>query len=254
MIDLFTLTYTGAPFRLFGTAHVAALLIVLAASVLMAVLFSGQDRPLLREQVRYGLIALHAINLISWNWWQAAVGIWSLTFSLPLQICTLSGWLCILLLRNKNYLLYQVLYFWGFAGAGHALFTPDLRGYGFPHYCFWVFFSAHGAIIVTVIFMTYAEGLRPRWSSIWKAALMTNALMLLVAPVNLLTGGNYLFIARKPDFPTAMDYLGPWPWYILGLQIIGIISFVLCYLPFAIHDWRIQRQPQPTNEFGVWKT
>jgi hypothetical integral membrane protein (TIGR02206 family) len=253
MIDTFALTYTGAPFSLFGTAHIVALLIVLGASVLTAVLFSGRDRPRLREGFRYGLIGLHAINLISWNWWQAAVGIWSPAFSLPLQICTLSGWLCILLLRNKNALLYQVLYFWGFAGAGHALFTPDLGGYGFPHYCFWVFFSAHGAIIVTVIFVTCAEGLRLRWSSIWKAALLTNALMLLVAPVNLLTGGNYLFIARKPDFPSALDYLDPWPWYILGLQCIGIISFGLCYLPFAINDWHAHRQPQPSNEFSASK-
>jgi uncharacterized membrane protein YwaF len=65
--------------------------------------------------------------------------------------------------------------------------------------------------------------------------------MLFVAGVNRAIGSNYLFIAHKPDVATALDLLGPWPWYIAGMQIVGIILAVVLYLPFAIKDWREKR-------------
>jgi uncharacterized membrane protein YwaF len=47
-----------------------------------------------------------------------------------------------------------------------------------------------------------------------------------------------MYIARTPEFPTVIDYMGPWPWYIIGLELIGLTCFVLAYLPWAIRDWR----------------
>jgi uncharacterized membrane protein YwaF len=45
-----------------------------------------------------------------------------------------------------------------------------------------------------------------------------------------------MYVSRKPEFATAIDYMGPWPWYILGLELLGLLSFVLIYLPFAVRD------------------
>jgi uncharacterized membrane protein YwaF len=60
--------------------------------------------------------------------------------------------------------------------------------------------------------------------------------MALVALVNHLTGGNYMFIARRPAFPSLIDYLGPWPWYVAAMYGIGVMAFVVVYLPFVLHD------------------
>ena len=65
-----------------------------------------------------------------------------------------------------------------------------------------------------------------------------NVYMVLVEVVNFALGSNYMFIARKPDVPTLIDFLGPWPWYIIPLEAIGFAVCLLLYLPFAIRDWR----------------
>jgi len=36
--------------------------------------------------------------------------------------------------------------------------------------------------------------------------------MVIIALVNLLVGGNYLFICHKPATPSLIDALGPWAW------------------------------------------
>ena len=59
-------------------------------------------------------------------------------------------------------------------------------------------------------------------------------------PVNLLLGSNYLYLMRKPFQPSPLDYMGPWPWYILGLAALVIAACLLCYLPFAVQD-RLRR-------------
>ena len=92
-------------------------------------------------------------NQIAWDVWQYVNGLWTVAFSLPLQICTLSGVLCAVLVLTRSYRLFELLYFWGLAGAGNGLVTPDLLIYGFPHFRYWLFFSAHGAIIVAIAFM-----------------------------------------------------------------------------------------------------
>jgi hypothetical integral membrane protein (TIGR02206 family) len=93
--------------------------------------------------------------------------------------------------------------------------------------------------------MTLVVGYRPTLKSLWKTFLVTNAYMLIIAPINLLLDGNYLFICRPPDTPSLIDYLGPWPWYILSLEIVGLLFFFVFYAPFGIKDlvswWKVRR-------------
>jgi uncharacterized membrane protein YwaF len=44
--------------------------------------------------------------------------------------------------------------------------------------------------------------------------------MIFVGLVNWAIGSNYMFIARKPDTPSLIDVLGPWPLYIIWLEPI----------------------------------
>jgi hypothetical integral membrane protein (TIGR02206 family) len=54
-----------------------------------------------------------------------------------------------------------------------------------------------------------------------------------VGAVDYVTGGNYLFLRDLPPTRTLLDYLGPWPWYIVTLTVLAVTVFTLLYLPFA---------------------
>jgi hypothetical integral membrane protein (TIGR02206 family) len=152
------------------------------------------------------------------------------------------------MLLNNNYLLFEINYFWGLGGAIQALLTPDIGIFGFPHYRFFQFFTSHGLIILAVLYMIFIADYRPKHKSIWKVFLITNGYMILMAGFNWLTGGNYLFICHKPENGSLMDFMGPWPWYILTLEFVGIISFYLYYSPVAIANLiKKRRSPNEVN-------
>jgi hypothetical integral membrane protein (TIGR02206 family) len=73
-----------------------------------------------------------------------------------------------------------------------------------------------------------------------RVAVGGNLYMIAVGLVNWLLGSNYLFIAHKPDTPSLIDLLGPWPWYILSLEAIAIMLCLLLYLPYVLRDQRVK--------------
>jgi uncharacterized membrane protein YwaF len=42
------------------------------------------------------------------------------------------------------------------------------------------------------------------------------------------------FLNSKPDVSSIMDYLGPWPWYILSLEVVALAAFFILLLPFIV--------------------
>jgi hypothetical integral membrane protein (TIGR02206 family) len=235
----FSRAYTGTPFALFSASHITAVAAVLGSCLLLVYLLRpSHARPQRRRVLRHVLAVFAILNLVAWYTWEWMVGLSSWSFSLPIQICTAATILCPLMLWCRSYRLFEVVYFWGFAGATQALLTPDVAPYDFPHIVFIISFTSHGCILLCALFMLVADGYRPYWQSIGRVIPITVGFLCLAGLVNWLTGGNYLFVARKPPFPTLIDYLGPWPWYILSLLAIGIVMFVVVYLPFALRDWR----------------
>lgn len=66
--------------------------------------------------------------------------------------------------------------------------------------------------------------------------------MAAVTVLNALIGSNYMFTLRKPATASLMDVLGPWPLYLISLEVIGLIMCLILYLPFALRDWRAARR------------
>jgi len=131
-----------------------------------------------------------------------------------------------------------------------ALLTPDAGIYGFPHFRFFQAIISHGSIVTAAIYMTVVEKHRPYWRSLLRVAVGTNVYMLFVGMVNVLLGSNYLFIAHKPETASLMDVLGPWPWYILSLEVIGLAISLLLYLPFALRDRKTSRVSTGAEALG----
>ncbi|RXT02330.1 TIGR02206 family membrane protein [Ammoniphilus sp. CFH 90114] len=230
--DFFSGTYTGDAFSMFSMSHWTVLFGFFA---LILLLYRYRDEINKSSKayslIRYGLAVILILTELTLNIWYYANAIWDPGSTLPFQLCSITLFLCIFMLFTKSYKLYEIAYFTGLGGAGQAMLTPELF-YPFPHYRFLHFFIAHMAIILACLFMTWVEGYRPTWKSIWKTFGLLNVYMVVVFGINKWTGGNYLFLAYKPANPSLLDFLGPYPWYIVSLEFVALALFFLLYAPF----------------------
>lgn len=185
-----------------------------------------------KSVIRYTLAIFLLISELSLYVWYVYTGVWNPIDSLPFQLCSISLFLSIIMLLTRNYLLFEITYFLGIGGALQAMLTPELA-YDFPHYRYFHFFLAHIAIILASLYMIWYENCRPTFKSVWKAFTALNVIAFIVFFVNIVTGGNYMFLAHKPINPSLIDLLGPYPWYILSLEVVALMMFFILYLPFV---------------------
>ncbi|MBN1700236.1 MAG: TIGR02206 family membrane protein [Spirochaetales bacterium] len=236
MYKYFSKEYLLDQFSYFSYSHIMALIAVILVNVILVVWLKRTKNPKTKDIFCYCLSALLLLQEISYNIWLASIGEWSIGESLPLHLCGMAIILSPVMLIKKNYHLYEIIYFWGMAGAFQALLTPGDLHYGFPHYRFFQFFLSHALIVIACLYMTFVEGFRPKLSSVLKTIIVTNIYLVFIALFNLLVGGNYMFLCHPPKGETIISLLGEWPWYILGLELVGSILIFLFYVPFLIKD------------------
>ncbi|WP_342045353.1 YwaF family protein [Bacillus sp. OTU530] len=164
----------------------------------------------------------------SWLIWDHS---WKLSTSLPLELCDINMYICILLLYTKRFLLFEILYFNGIGGELQAILTPALS-FSFPHFRFFHFFFVHSIVIWSIAFFVFVKQYPVYVRSIWKAYVFLHIAAGVAFIVNKLTGGNYMFLVHKPRSQSLLDILGPYPWYLLSLEGVTIVIFFLLWLPF----------------------
>ena len=236
MDQFFAADYSGPAFEFLDTTHIAALAFLVLLNIFLLRYRSADDRT--KGVIRWLLALMLLGNEVAWHYWNYAVGRWTIQSMLPLHLCSLLVWTGALMLMTKSYRIYEFMYFMGIGGAIQALATPDLGIYGFPHFRFFQTFLSHGLIITSAIYMTVVEGFRPTWKSMVRVAIWVNLYVIVVFFINSAIGSNYLMINYKPNTPSLLDLLPPWPIYILYMELIGIVTVLLLYLPFVITDWR----------------
>jgi hypothetical integral membrane protein (TIGR02206 family) len=149
----------------------------------------------------------------------------------PLHMCDVAVFIGSVALVYRRQLAFELLYFWGGVGTTAALLTPDL-GEAFPSYRFIFYFLQHGGIVVAALLLTVGAGMRPRrWATVYALGWL-NAYAAVVFGLNHLLDTNFLFLRGTPGSPTPLDWLGPWPFYILAGEGIALLGFLLLALPF----------------------
>jgi len=240
MGQYFAKDWNGETFVIFGPAH----LVFIATFVLINLSFiwlRKSDNQKLKDWVRYSLVIMLIISEASWHIWNIAIGEWTIQTHLPLHLCAVLVWTSVFMLLTKNYKIFEFAYFLGIAGAVQALLTPETGIYGLPHFRVVQTLTAHGFIVTSAIFMTIVEGYRPYWSSFKRVFIYTNIYMIIVTGINFLIKSNYMFTRHKPINPSLIDFLGPWPWYLLSLEFVALALCFLMYLPWIIKDRKSNR-------------
>jgi hypothetical integral membrane protein (TIGR02206 family) len=238
-LQYFVRDYHGAPFILFGTAHIVTL-IVIALCILGLTRFKGASEQTLRN-VRWTMAIVMWVNEIGFHLWNVAIGTWTIHTMLPLQLCNVLVILTGFMLIFKNYPIYEFSYFLGIGAAVQPLLTPDAGIYGFPHYRYIEPMISHGLLVAAGVYMTVVEGFRPTWKSIGRIFVVTNTYMLILFFVNPAVGGNYMMVNYKLHVISLLSLLPDWPWYLLWEQGIALVVFLLLYLPFIIKDWQTKQ-------------
>ena len=233
--NFFAVNYSGPAFRLFDISHIAALAGLLLLNLFLLRYKNADDET--KRSVRWKLALLLLVNEIAWHYWNYAVGTWNIQTMLPLHLCSLMVWFGVVMLITKSYRIYEFMYLLGIGAAIQALATPSIGIYGFPHFFFFQYFLSHGLVITSAIYMTVIERFRPTWKSLLRVAIWTNIYAVIIYFINQYLGSNYLMLNGKPNTPSLLDLLPDWPIYILYMELIGILTIFILYLPFAIKDW-----------------
>jgi len=221
---------------LLAPEHVAALLVIAVAIAVLVV--AARRRP-------GGWLKVLAVLLVAdeASWWlYLALGggePGQRAQPLPLQLCDVAVLVAAAALWTRRQLLVEVTYFWALAGTLQALLTPELPQH-FPTYPYFQYYIAHGGTVGAALILVVGLRMAPRpWSVAWVAGI-TIAYTALVGLVDAVTGADHMFLRAKPDTPTLLDDLGPWPWYILSATALGVVLFAILDAPFRLRQRRAE--------------
>ena len=204
--------------------HLAALAATVALS---AVLVAGARRygPAFSRPARIVLGAVILAGFAAEQIAYAERGEWSARVNLPFQLSDAVTLVSIAALWRPRPLLVELVFYWAFAATLQALATPDLRQ-AYPDVLYFTYFTTHGGALAAACLLVIGERRVPRAGSAPKAFAVTAVFAAAAAVATLVTGGNYLFLRRKPVGGSLLDAMGPWPLYIAAAAALGLALFL----------------------------
>ncbi|MCY6369183.1 TIGR02206 family membrane protein [Clostridium ganghwense] len=235
-IDIFWKSSTNTTqFHLFCFSHLLSLTII--ALIILFIYFNREKLQNERSKKNFGytLGTILFFQQFLLYFWYVDSGNFTLKESLPLYTCRLCIILCIFMLLNGSYKIFEVVYFWGLGGASIALLNPDTSGFVFPHIMFVQFFVGHGGILISLVFMIFVYKYTPNLNSLKRTFKWTFVYLFAVGGFNYLVNGNYSYLRQKPLTASPLDYLPPYPYYVLILVGFMFVLFFLLYLPFYFY-------------------
>ena len=221
---------SAQPFHVFGVSHVTVLLITFLATSAMITL-SRRNKQI---AARKGEWLLAFILLLEWPC--SFIVAWStntlsLDNALPAHFCDVAAIIGGLALLTKKQELCELIYLWGLTGTIQGLITPALT-FEFPHPVFFTFFALHSGVVITAFYMVLGLQITPRPGAVKRAMFWLVVYAAFAGTIDAVLGSNYGFMRAKPPTASLLDFMGPWPWYILSLGLLALVLFSLLTLPF----------------------
>ncbi len=231
---------TGGGFHPFSPLHFAVLAgyaVVVATLATLGVKWRDSARGrVLHLGWMWFVIAVQGVNIVYW----ATPPNLEPGSSLPLHICDVAGVMAVLVMCTRARLWRIVLYYWGLGLSTQAFVTPVITE-GPDTFRFHLFFASHLTIIATAVYDLAVKRFRPTWRDLGVVTLVFLAWGAVVMPLDIVMDWNYGYIGNtKPDQPTLIDKLGPWP-----LRVVWM--FLMAEGVFAVMTgvWAVRRTKQP---------
>jgi hypothetical integral membrane protein (TIGR02206 family) len=171
---------------------------------------------------------------LSWQPYVLVNKTWSAGASLPVQLCDVGGFVAAAALLRRQLLLVEVAYFWGLGGTLQAVLTPDLRDQHFPSFPYLQFYVTHDLVILAALFLVIGLALYPRPGAVRRIFLLTLAFAAIVGLIDLVTGGNYMYLRQVPVSGSLLNLMGPWPWYIVVGAVLTVVVLAILDAPFRL--------------------
>jgi len=215
--------------HLFGPAHLSILISVPVCAVGLA--WINHRRPTAATWIRFTLAAVLVLNGLWWCWYRFSVLHLRPPQGLPFELCDISLWLTVFALVRLRQRTFELAYYWGLAGAGMAMLTPDLLA-PLVSVSSINFFVRHGGTVMAILYLLWSRQLRPRPRS-WRFAFIAlNLYAIAIALLDFLSGANYLYLRNKPASASLLDAMGAWPLYILSADLLALVLFMVMAVPF----------------------
>lgn len=211
--------------RQFSTEHVAALgAMAVGAALAVATARRGSERA-----VALLSCALALVILAGWIGEQVAdvvEGIWSVKYTLPLQLTDVVSVVAVVALVRPRPLPVELTWFWALTATLQATLTPDLAR-TFPSAFYFTYFAYHVGAVVAACLLVIGERRYPRPGAAWRVFAITVAWAAVAGAADLATGGNYMYLREKPAHSSLLDAMGPWPWYIAETAVLGLAMLLV---------------------------
>jgi hypothetical integral membrane protein (TIGR02206 family) len=212
-------------FRTFSNEHLITIAIILVLGILLLIYWKKFQKTWIRNILIFLLLTAD----VSQHVWLIMEHAWSVKRDLPLQLSDLASILAVVMLLTKSKKLFQFMYFAGLSSSIQAILTPDLGNFSFPHFQYIEFFISHGGTVLACLFVAAAYQYTLTHRSLWVTVLIINVYAICVYVANTFLGSNYLYIMEKPKNASLLEYLGPWPWYLMAMELVMVFSFYLLY-------------------------
>jgi hypothetical integral membrane protein (TIGR02206 family) len=196
---------------------------------------SDAGREVFVKTFGVAILSLAAFNQV---YFWLIMGTGDIRISLPLQLCDMSMIICGLVLLNRHQFSYEWALMVAFPSAFHTILTPEIS-HGFSWFLVFEFFISHASQILAPLILTYYFGFRPRPGSWWRVFIVVNFILVAVFCIDWLVGANYIYLMEKPANGNPI-LIGPWPWYILVVEFVGLLHVILFYLFFRSKTPQLQ--------------
>ncbi len=152
---------------------------------------------------------------------------------LPFFMCRFIALILPIVIFLRHRFMLGILYFWVLAGTVNAVITPDLL-FNFGHWEYILYFVYHLMLIVAIIYAVCVYKFRVGWRDYWNAVIGVIVFTVFSIGVNFMLKANYNYLSAKPEVASILDYMGPWPWYIIVVYLLMFFLFFLALLPYLI--------------------